>query len=67
MVFFHNYIITYWQSSMLKIAVLALGMIFGATWPAFFKKPVVWWILWVVFVIFSVILLVQLWPQISAV
>lgn len=62
--FFHDYIMTWWQAGMLKIALIVLGIIIGATWPMAFKKPAVWWILWLIFVVFVIWLLIIFWPQI---
>ncbi len=33
---FKSYTLRWWQGSILKIALLALGIAIGATWPEFF-------------------------------
>lgn len=62
--FFHDYILTWWQAGLLKIALIVLGIIIGASWPGTFKKPVVWWILWLVLIVLLVWLVIVFWPQI---
>jgi hypothetical protein len=44
MTLFKTYVCKWWQLSMLKIAMLALGIIIGAVWPAVFQ-PYVWYLL----------------------
>ena len=61
---FHDYTITWWYISLLKLDLVILGIIIGAAWPNFWKKPALWWILWLVLIILTVYLAVIIWPQI---
>ena len=62
--FFHDYIFTWWQAGLLKIALIALGILIGAAWPLVFKKPVSRWILWTVMIGSLIWLFIIFWPQI---
>jgi len=60
---FHNYSFHWWQVSMLKLALLAFGIILGASWPIFWKKRVIWSLLWVIFIVLVIYLVIAAWPQ----
>lgn len=62
--FFHDYVMTWWQAGLLKVALLALGILIGASWPGFFKKPGLWLTLWVLWLVLFILLLINFWPQI---
>jgi len=46
---FKPFTLEWWQVALFKIAMVALGLALGATWPQFFSRWVVW--LWLIFVI----------------
>lgn len=49
---FHDYTLKWWQVSLLKICLLALGLAVGATWPGLFAGWVLW--LWGIFLVTAV-------------
>ena len=61
---FHDYIMTWWQAGLLKLLLLAAGIIIGAAWPTFFKTKVTWRILWAVVIVLFIYLVLAFWPQI---
>jgi len=46
---FKSYTLTWWQVSLLKLSMLSLGLVVGATWPeAFVTWTVLLWILFAI-------------------
>ncbi len=44
---FKSYTLTWWQVGLLKVSMLALGLVIGATWPEEFETWTV--LLWILF------------------
>ncbi len=64
MILFGDWLVNWWQAGLIKVALIVLGIMLGATWPMVFKSPLVWRILWLVFIIFALILIITLRSQI---
>jgi hypothetical protein len=60
---FHSYVMTWWEGGMFKLLLISFGIIVGATWPTFFKKSVLQWILWLIVIVFAIYLVIAFWPQ----
>ena len=56
MTFFKDYTFHWWQFSLLKISMLALGMLAGSYWHEYFQNGGMITLLWAVFVLPSVYL-----------
>jgi len=62
--FFHDYVFSWWQMGLLKLAMIALGILIGSQWPKAFKKPVVCWTMFIVFIVIAIYLAVVGFSQI---
>lgn len=62
---FHDYTFTFawWQMGVFKIVLITLGILIGATWSGFFKKPAVCWTIFIIFLISAVYMLVISIPK----
>lgn len=63
MKFFKDYTLKWWEVGLFKIALIAIGIIIGATWNEFFVDLKVLFVLWVLFIIPSFYLLTTWWKQ----
>jgi len=61
---FHEYLIDWWQMGLMKIALIAIGIIIGAKWPKLFSRPIVCWTLFILFLVIAIYTIISIWPQI---
>jgi len=64
MTYFKDYTFKWWQFSLLKVSLLALGILIGKTWPAVFSGTGINALLWVVFAVPAVYLAAVAYKQI---
>ncbi len=55
---FKSFTLTWWQGSLLKLSMLALGLVLGATWPQLF---IMWTVLLLVLFFVPALYLSYVW------
>ena len=58
---FNPVTLKWWQGSLLKISMIALGIILGVSWYAFFLKYIVW--VTIIFIVPAIYLASVWWKQ----